>query len=100
MVFVVSVHEILQDGATLPDLDLVTILVRVDEGRDAAVGVDIKEPLLLLLVLKELDDAYLHATALGLTRCPADVMWDHTLYFRPSSSRAMEILRGLGVPSQ
>lgn len=32
MVLVVPVHEILQDGATFPDLELVATLVRVDDG--------------------------------------------------------------------
>lgn len=61
MVHIVPVHEILQDGTAFPDFELLTVLVRVDDGRDAAIGVDIEVPLLFLLMFKELDWTYLHA---------------------------------------
>lgn len=60
MVLIVPVHEILQDGATFPDLEVVATLVRVGDGGNAAVGVDVEVPLLFLLVFKELNCAYLH----------------------------------------
>lgn len=60
VVLVVPVHEILQDGATFPDLELMATLVRVDDGRNASVGVDVEIPLLFVFVFKELDCAYLH----------------------------------------
>lgn len=60
VVLIVPVDKILQDGATFPDLEVVATLVCVDDGRDAAVGVDVEEPLLLLLVFEELDCAYLY----------------------------------------
>ncbi len=109
MVLVVPVHEILQDGATFPDLEVVATLVRVDDGRNAAVGVDVEVPLLFLLVFKELNCAYLHtdcvrvfeiSICLFFSGSRAMMHRNHTLYFKPSSSSAMEILSGLGVPSQ
>lgn len=60
VVLVVPVHEILQDGATFPDFEVVATLVVVDDGRNAAIGVNVKVPLLFLLVFKELNCAYLH----------------------------------------
>jgi hypothetical protein len=56
---VVPVYEILQDGTAFPDFELLAVLVRVDDGWDAAVGVDVEVPLLFLLMFKELDLAYL-----------------------------------------
>ena len=67
VVLVVPVHEILQDGATFPDLEVVAILVRVDDGRNAVVGVDVKVPLLFLFVFKELNCPYLRSTS-GFSR--------------------------------
>lgn len=61
MVPIVPVYEILQDGTAFPDFELLAVLVRVDNGWDATVGVDIEVPLLFLLMFKELDWAYLHA---------------------------------------
>jgi hypothetical protein len=58
---IVSVHEILQDGTAFPDFELLALLVRVDDGWDATVRVDVEVPLLFLLMFKELDWAYLHA---------------------------------------
>lgn len=52
---IVPVHKILQNGSTLPDFQLGAVTLLVDEGRDTAVGVDIEEPLLLLLVFEEFD---------------------------------------------
>lgn len=112
MVLVVPVYEILQDGTTFPDLEVVATLVRVDDGRNAAVGVDVEEPLLFLLVFKDLNCAYLHTDCVRVFKIficlfspffsgsGAMVHGNHTLYFKPSSSSAMEILSGLGVPSQ
>lgn len=59
MVLVVPVHEILQDGATFPDLELVATLVRVDDGWNSAIRIYLKEKMLFLLMFKEFDDAYL-----------------------------------------
>ena len=58
---IVPVHEILQDGTAFPDFELLVVLVRVDDGWDATVGVDVEIPLLFLLMFKELDWAYLQA---------------------------------------
>ena len=58
---IVPVHEILQDGTAFPNFELLAILVRVDDGWDATVGVDIEVPLLFLLMFKELDGVYLRA---------------------------------------
>lgn len=110
MVPVVSVHQILQDGATFPDLEFLATLVRVDDGRDAAVWIDVEVPLLFLLVFKEFDCAYLDTHRLRqdfqdlclplILGVGVMMHWGHTLYFKPNSSSAMEILSGLGVPSQ
>ena len=61
VVHIVAVDEILQDGTAFPDFELLSVLVRVDDGWDATVGVDIEVPLLFLLMFKELDWACLHA---------------------------------------
>lgn len=63
MVLIVAVHEILQDGTAFPDLELLAVLVRIDDGWNATVGVDFEIPFLFLLVFEELDWAYLHAEA-------------------------------------
>lgn len=60
VVFVVPFHEVLQNGTTLPKLELLATLVLVDDGRNAAVGVDVEVPLLFLFVFEELDWTYLH----------------------------------------
>lgn len=61
MVRIVAIHEILQDSAAFPDFELLPVLVFVDDGRNATVGVDVEVPLLFLLMFKELDRVYLHA---------------------------------------
>ena len=62
MAAVVSIHEILQDRTTFPDIQLLAILIHVGEGRNATIWVDVEVPLLFLLVLKKLDRAYLVAS--------------------------------------
>ena len=59
VILVISVHEILQDGTAFPNLELLAVLVLVDDGWDATVGVDVEEPRLFLLMLREIDCAYL-----------------------------------------
>jgi len=61
MAAVVSIHEILQDSTTFPDIQLLAILIHVGEGRNTAIWVDVEVPLFFLLVLEELDRAYLEA---------------------------------------
>lgn len=61
VVLIVPVHEILQDGTALPDFELLAVLVRVNDGRDATIGVDVEVPLLFLLMFKELDWVHLYA---------------------------------------
>lgn len=65
MVFVVSVHEILQDCTAFPDLQLATTLVRVDNSWNAAVGVYIEKPLFFLFVVEEIDFADLYEDCVG-----------------------------------
>lgn len=60
MIKVVSVNKILQDGAAFPNSDLLAVLVRIHDGRDATIGVDVKIPLLFLLMFEEPYRAYLH----------------------------------------
>lgn len=57
MVLVIPVHEILQDRAALKDAERRAVGPGVRDGGDAAVGVDVEEPLLLLLVLAQVDGA-------------------------------------------
>lgn len=68
MVLVVPVHEILQDSTTFPNLELLAVLVLVDDGWDATVGVDVKVPLLFLLMLEELDCAYLYTDCVRISQ--------------------------------
>lgn len=48
MLLVISIDQVLQDGATLKDSELFTSFISVGEGRDTPVGVDLEEPILLL----------------------------------------------------
>lgn len=59
VVRIISVNEILQDSTAFPDFELLAVLVLVDDGWDATVGVDVEIPLLFLLMFKELDWVYL-----------------------------------------
>lgn len=59
MVLVISIREILQNGTTLPDLEFLTFRILNDDCRDTTIRVDVKVPLLFLLVLEEVDLAYL-----------------------------------------
>lgn len=59
VILVIPGDEVLQDGATLKDADGLPVLGGVGDGRDAAVGVDLEEPGLLLLVVLEADGAHL-----------------------------------------
>lgn len=68
MVLVVPVHEILQDGATFPDLEVVATLVRVDDGRNFSIRINVEIKLLFLLVLKELDCAYLETDRVRVSK--------------------------------
>lgn len=47
---VVAVDQVLQDGSALEDADGLAVREGVGNGRDAAVGVDLEEPRLLLTV--------------------------------------------------
>lgn len=109
MVLVVPVHEILQDGATFPDLEVVATLVRVNDGWHFSIWIDVEVPLLFLLVFKELNCAYLQMDCVRVLKISICFVFSgsrammhgyHTLYFKPNSSSAMEIFSGLGVPSQ
>lgn len=62
---IVPIHEILQDGTAFPDFELLAVLVCVDNGWDATVGVDVEEPLFFLLMFKELDWVYLHVDTMS-----------------------------------
>lgn len=48
-------NEVLQNGTTLEDADLLAILVDVGQGRDAAVGVDFDKPGLLIFLGQDVD---------------------------------------------
>jgi hypothetical protein len=78
VVLVVSVHKILQDRAAFPDLELLAVLICVDDGWNATVGVDVEIPLLFLLVFKKLDrmDLYCENVSGLYVCCPSHrEMW-------------------------
>jgi hypothetical protein len=52
VVLVIPFHKILQDSTTFPDLEFVAVLVRVNNGWDTTVWVDVKKPLLFLFVFE------------------------------------------------
>lgn len=52
---VVALGEILQDASTLEYPNLLPIVERVQDGRDAAIGVDFQKPRLLLPVGADVD---------------------------------------------
>lgn len=52
---VVSLHEVLHDASRLEQVDGLTIGEFIGQGRDAAIRVDGKEPVLLLCVLADID---------------------------------------------
>jgi hypothetical protein len=52
---VVPVHKVLQDGTAFPDLELLAVVICIDDGWNATVGVDVEVPLLFLLMFKKLD---------------------------------------------
>lgn len=58
MILVIAINKILQNGARLKNANLFTV-ESVGHGGDAAVGVDLEEPRLLLLVLAHLDGVHL-----------------------------------------
>lgn len=55
MVLVVSVREVLEDGTALKNANLLAVWQLVRQSGQAAVGVDLEEPGLLLLILHHLD---------------------------------------------
>lgn len=61
MIRIISVNKILQDSTAFPDFELLAILVLVDDGWNATVGIDVEVPLLFLLMFKKLDRVYLRA---------------------------------------
>lgn len=58
VVLVVPLHEVLQDGAALKDANLLAVQ-GICEGGNAAIGVDVEEPLLLLLILHHFNVVHL-----------------------------------------
>lgn len=58
VVLVVAINEVLQNSTALKDANLLAVQ-RICEGGDAAIGVDLQEPLLLLLILSHLDGVHL-----------------------------------------
>jgi hypothetical protein len=62
VIFIISSDQVLEDGTTLEYLDLTATFIFVSNGRDATVGVDVKEPWLLLLMLAEVQSDDLDGT--------------------------------------
>lgn len=65
MILVVSSNEVFQNSTALEDADLLAILVKIGQGRNAAVGVDFDKPGLLVLLGEYVDEDELH----GHQRC-------------------------------
>lgn len=59
MVLIVPSHEVLKHGTTLLHFQFLSVLILVRQGWNAAIGVDLKEPWLLLLVFRHLDSTNL-----------------------------------------
>ena len=55
MLVVVVVGKILQDASRLEDVNGLAIIKCIGYGRNTAIGVDFKEPWLLLLILAEFE---------------------------------------------
>lgn len=97
VILVVRGDDIQEDSTTFENLDLAAALVLISEGRNATVGVDLKEPGFLLLVRIEVQGHNLDDNV--SIESKASNLLAYTLYSRPSSSKTMEALRPLGVPS-
>lgn len=82
---VVLVDKVLHDRARLKEVDLAAIFVDVGESRNAAVWIDLEEPRVLLLVLRELD--FLH-----LVREAQLFKQNANFYSIGSLSRASEVV--------
>jgi hypothetical protein len=68
VVLVVAADEVLEHGAALKDADLLAVGQLVRKCRDAAIGVDLEEPVLLLLIVLHVDLTDLsHAFSLRLS---------------------------------
>lgn len=61
VVLVISVHKVLHDGGTLKKPNGLAIFKGVRQGGDAAIGVDLQEPRLLLRVLAKFNVCSLRA---------------------------------------
>lgn len=61
VVLVVAVYKVLENGSALKDANGLAIRPLVGDGGDAAVGVNLEEPRLLLFILAHLDGMDLQA---------------------------------------
>jgi hypothetical protein len=55
VILVISIDQVLQDGATFEDSDFFAVFVNVGDGRDTPVGIDLEIPILLLLELGKVE---------------------------------------------
>jgi hypothetical protein len=58
VILVIAINEVLQHSTTLKDTNLLAVEC-ISESRDATVGVDLEEPLFLLLIFGHLDGVHL-----------------------------------------
>ena len=58
MILIIAINKVLQHSTTLKNTDLLAV-ESIGESRDATVGVDLEEPLFLLLILCHLDRIHL-----------------------------------------
>lgn len=97
MVLVVFINEVLHDGTALKQTDLLAIRNGIRQSRDTAIGVDLKEPWLLLGVFADINGSGLVPVSTAFCSVFVEARRVVTLYFRPSSSKRMETLMPLGV---
>lgn len=73
MIQIVALHKVLENGSALPDVELLTFVVGVGDGWNPTVWVDAKKPLFFLLMVEELDLAYLYSTQSEIIRSSRSV---------------------------
>lgn len=91
---IVALNQVLHDASRLEQVDGLSVSELVSQCRDAAIGIDRKEPVFLLRVLADIDLLdFVGKTAI----VSDDALQRHHSKAYPSSSKVMEILMPLGV---
>lgn len=71
MILVVGLYQILKDRARLKNCELLAVRALIGDGGDPPVGVDLEEPVLLLLQLGKVEGLVLRK----LGSCPRTPNW-------------------------